>query len=619
MTGTDDDLSRSGAIDPAAAAPVLSQQLGSARHNYGPVSKLSAAAGDVGSSVSLPEVRSYGLAPGRGIVHVDPAGPATIVDGGAQSLADMAAFGALPSTSPILYAGDMNATTARRDAVAGANLVVGDSNRRREFLPQSTQQDLGATLGQSQPLPTGAAVINPFPAAGVNGQTVSVLDGARYLQAPSIPGELQFPENGPIAAFDGDTSTAWVADRLVAPSQRWIEVGFNAPRDVPYVDVDPLSDAHGVVTEVDVNGVRHAVGRGFTRIRVNLHHVSRLRVTIDHVDQPKVGLGGPGGFREIRIPGFHVHQLLRPPVLIGRDLAGTDLRHDSLSYVFERTTGDDPFRRNPYGTATVLNDPQDRGDAEAQIDRLVFAPAARSYSVQAWVYPAVTAADSTLDRMAGYKGPERFDSSSRFQDQPAYRASSAFSRQAGRGLDRPVGAGRGAGPVDLVDHAAPAARVERAADAVQPSSSPADAGPDQLARGIERPLAVGADGTVALAGPVTARSFRVTVLRAAFPAGATAREQQVRAVGIGAVVGRGPASRSRSRERSPARAVRDGGGVGLRAPRAAGAAGHGRRARRRPAAAAPPPAGAPPPACRWAPVSSGSPPSRARSASTCCA
>ena len=535
VTGTDDDLSRSGAIDPAAAAPVLSQQLGSARHNYGPVSKLPAAAGDVGSSVSLPEVRSYGLAPGRGIVHVDPAGPATIVDGGAQSLADMAAFGALPSTSPILYAGDMNATTARRDAVAGANLVVGDSNRRREFLPQSTQQDLGATLGQSQPLPTGAAVINPFPAAGVNGQTVSVLDGARYLQAPSIPGELQFPENGPIAAFDGDTSTAWVADRLVAPSQRWIEVGFNAPRDVPYVDVDPLSDAHGVVTEVDVNGVRHAVGRGFTRIRVNLHHVSRLRVTIDHVDQPKVGLGGPGGFREIRIPGFHVHQLLRPPVLIGRDLAGTDLRHDSLSYVFERTTGDDPFRRNPYGTATVLNDPQDRGDAEAQIDRLVFAPAARSYSVQAWVYPAVTAADSTLDRMAGYKGPERFDSSSRFQDQPAYRASSAFSGRPGAGWIGLWAPAEAPDPWISWTTPRPLRVVERAADAVHPARAPADAGADQLAGRIERPAHGRRGRNRRPAQPGHRAQLPRDVLRAAFPAGATAREQQARAVGIGSV------------------------------------------------------------------------------------
>ncbi|MGZ4259475.1 MAG: alpha-(1-_3)-arabinofuranosyltransferase domain-containing protein [Solirubrobacteraceae bacterium] len=535
VTGTDDDLSRSGAIDPAAAAPELTQQLGNATHSYGPVSKLPAAAGDVGPAVSLPEVRSYGLAPGRGIVHVDPTGPATIVDGGAQSLADMAAFGALPSTRPILYAGDMNATIARREAAAGANLVVGDSNRRREFLAQSTQQDLGATLGQNQPLVTGAAVINPFPATGASGQTVSVLDGARYLRAPSIPGELQFPENGPIAAFDGDTSTAWVADRLIAPSQRWIEVGFNAPRDVPYVDVDPLSDAHGVVTQVDVNGVRHAVGRGFTRIRVNLHHVSRLRVTIDHVDQPKVGLGGPGGFREVRIPGFHVQQLLRPPVLIGRDLAGTDLRHDSLSYVFERTTGDDPFRRNPYGTATVLNDPQDRGDAEAQIGRLVFAPAARSYSAQAWVYPAVNAADSTLDRLAGYTGPERFDSSSRFQDQPAYRASSAFSGRPGAGwigLWAPAEA-----PDPWISWTTPRP-LRLSSLRLTPSSRPVRR--PTLVRiswpgGSSGPLGVGADGTVALPSAVTARSFRVTVLRAAFPATATGRQRQARAVGIGSV------------------------------------------------------------------------------------
>jgi hypothetical protein len=535
VTGTDDDLSRSGAIDPAAAAPVLAQQLGSPTHSYGPVSKLPAATGDVGPAVSLPQVRSYGLAPGRGIVHVDPTGPAMIIDGGAPSLAALAAFGALPSTTPILYAGDMNEATARRQAAAGANLVVGDSNRRREFLPQSTQQDLGATLGQNQALATGAAVINPFPTAGANGQTVSVLDGARYLRAPSIPGELQFPENGPTAAFDGDTSTAWVADRLVAPSERWIEVGFNAPRDVPYVDVEPLSDAHGVVTEVDVNGVHHSVGRGFTRIKVNLHHVSRLRVTIDHVDQPKVGLGGPGGFREIRIPGFRVQQLLRPPVLIGRDLAGADLSHDGLSYVFERTTGDDPFRRNPYGTATVLNDPQDRGDAEAQIERLVFAPAARSYSVQAWVYPAVTAADSTLDRLAGYTGPERFDSSSRFQDQPAYRASSAFSGRAGAGwigLWAPAEA-----PDPWISWTTP--RPLRVSNLqLAPSSQPVRH--PTLVRvswpgGSSTPLAVGADGTVSLPSAVTARSFRVTILRAAFPAGATVREQQARAVGIGSV------------------------------------------------------------------------------------
>ena len=65
-------------------------------------------------------------------------------------------------------------------------------------------------------------------------------------------------------------------------------------------------------------------------------------------------------------------QSLRPPVL-GRALAGTDLRRDSLSYIFERTTGDDPFRRNPYGTSTLLDSAKERGDAERYIDRSIFA------------------------------------------------------------------------------------------------------------------------------------------------------------------------------------------------------------------------------------------------------
>ena len=535
VTGADDDISRSGAIDPAAAAPELGEQLGAAAREYGPVTSLPPAAGDVGSDVSLPQVRRYDVAPGRGIVHVDPSGAPTIVDGSAQSLADLAAFGALPSHSAVRYAGDLNAGSIRREAAAGADLVVGDSNRRREFVPQQTQQNVGPTLGVGDPIATGAAVINPFPAAGTDGQTVSVLQDARYVTAPSIPGQLQFPEDGPLAAFDGSTETAWVAERLAPVSDRWIEVGFDAPRDVPYVDVDPLSDAHGVVTEVDVNGIHHRVGRGFTRIPVNLHHVSRLRITIDHVVQPKVGLGGPGGFREIRIPGFHVHQLLRAPVVLGRDLAGADLRHDSVSYLFERTTGDDPFRRNPFGTTTVLDNPQVRGDSETQVDRLVFAPAARDYTVQAWVYPAVTARDSVLDRLAGYRGPDRFDSSARFQDQPAYRASSAFHGRGGAGwigLWAPPDA-----PAPWISWTTP--RPLRISSLrLTPSSEPVRRPTVvQLSwpGGSSGPLRVGREGSLTMPTPIRASSFRLTVLDAAFPAAATVRQRQARAVGIGAV------------------------------------------------------------------------------------
>ena len=254
-----------------------------------------------------------------------------------------------------------------------------------------------------------------------------MLQGARAITAPTNAGELQFPEHAPIAAFDGSLATSWVADRYLAISDRWIQITFNAPRDVRYVRVYPLSDSHGVVKEVDVNGVHSAVGLGWTTIRVNLHHVSTVRVTIDRVQQPKVGQGGPGGFREIVIPGVHVRQLLRPPVMVARALSQTSLTRNSITWVFERTTGDDPFKRNPYGTTTLLDNPEDRGDAEQDIDRLVFAPATRRYSARAWVYPAVGTSDSALDRLVGSKAGTRSTprAVSRISPRTAPRAPSA--------------------------------------------------------------------------------------------------------------------------------------------------------------------------------------------------
>jgi arabinofuranan 3-O-arabinosyltransferase len=536
ITGADDDISRSGSIDPSAAAGVLAGQgLGTPSAAYGPLKPHAVAAGDIGTGTSLPEVRRYDIPAGRGLVHVDPSGPATIVDGSAQSVADLAAFGALPARQPLLYAGDLSAAQLRGQAAAGSNLVVGDSNRRQEFLPESTVQNRGPVLSQTAAVPIGAAVINPFVNAGSPAQTVSLLQGARYLRAPTDTGALQFPEDAPIAAFDGKLSSAWVAGRNLPVADRWIEVGFNAPRDVPYVDVYPLDDSHETITDIDVSGVHHKVGAGWTRVPVHLHHVSSLRIQIDHLIQPKVGSAGAGGFREIRIPGFAVRQYLRPPVIIGRSLAGRDLSHDSLSYVFQRFTGDDPFRRNPFGVNTLEDNAQDRGDAETQIERLLFSPAARNYAVDAWVYPDTTAADATLDRMAGYRGPDRLNSSSRFENQPAYRASSAFDGSSGPGW---IGVwARPEAPAPWISwstaralrisrvHLTPSTLVVRRPTQVQVSWPGGSTGA----------LSVSAAGDVILPQAIRARSVRLTVLAVAWPHGASARQRASKAVGIGAV------------------------------------------------------------------------------------
>ena len=152
-----------------------------------------------------------------------------------------------------------------------------------------------------------------------------------------------------------------------------------------------------------------------------------MRITLVGVKQPQdTDLRGNGGLREIQIAGVHVRQSLRPPVLTAQALGGRDLSRVGLTYLFERTTADDPYRRDKQTGSPLLELAKNRADAEDQLDRVVFAPARAPTTSSAWVDPSVDAADSALDRLAGWRGPERFDSSGRFHDLPRHRASRAF-------------------------------------------------------------------------------------------------------------------------------------------------------------------------------------------------
>ena len=545
VSGSDDDLSRSGSIDPASAAAELAgQDLRVPSRRYGPEGSHPPRPGDLGAPVDLPQVRRFDLPTGRGIVHVAPRGPATIVDGSAPGLVDLAAFGALPERNPVFYAADLSAGQLRAQADDGAEIVVTDSNRRRQFIPQFAQQNFGPTLPENEDINKNAASTNPFTEYGADAQTVAALEGASYVRTPSSANAAQFPEHAPIAAFDRDPSTSWLADRLAPDSAWWVEIGLDEPRAVPYVDILPARGDRGIVRAVDVNGVASPVGRGWTRVRLDGSTVSSLRVSLTDVDQPEVGLGSGGGLREVRIPGVRAKELLRAPIVSGRALAGRDLSRVGLTYLFERTTGDTPFERDRYVADPTIGRFEDRGDPEIRLDRAVFAPAARAYSLDAWVQPALDAPDTGFDRLVGMDPRTSYDSSSRFHDLPRYRASGAFDRSpdsAWIGLwVRPVA------PLPWISW-----RTDRPRTVSHLRLTPARQAVRRPTRvrlswrgGSTPALSVAPDGGVVLPRPARARAFRLTILAARFPRDTAPRERANRGVGIASLAVSGlPAAR----------------------------------------------------------------------------
>ena len=430
LTATDDDRAISGAMPPAAAARTLAAQpgLGRADRLYGSQTAFASSADTVDPSVRLPEVRRYDT-PARGLVRIEPAAGPTLLDGSADGIADVAALHALPRSRPVFYAGDLSPATLRRDATRGATVFITDSNRRRAFVASRVRQNVGWTIPASEPFSADAALLDPFTTGGSDAQTVATFQGVRYVTAPYNPELAEFPEHRPFAALDGDPRTSWQADPTLDVSRRWLEVGFEHPRDVAYIDVLPdSSDPVARVTRLAIGGTTFSIHPGWNRLRVHLKRVDALRLLIDDLNTPHTNTGYAGGLAEVRIPGVRARELLRPPVLAERSLRGADLSRSSLNYVFERTTADLPLQRGPATARAVTRG--DRLEAEAAlvrqaqdpengITRTIDPPAVRAWTIEGLATVSPTAPDPALDGLAGTApSGASFDSSGRLGGGP---------------------------------------------------------------------------------------------------------------------------------------------------------------------------------------------------------
>ncbi|WP_027008215.1 alpha-(1-_3)-arabinofuranosyltransferase domain-containing protein [Conexibacter woesei] len=539
VLAADGDRAYSGEMPAADAVRALSG-LGKAVP-YGRTVTARGDAGSLGGDARVPQLQRIPLR-GNSTVQVLPRGSEQVVDGAADGIESMASFGALDPLRALAYGPDLGAAGIRSAERSGASFVVADGNRRRAFVAARSRGQTGPTLTAGNDISQDGTILDPFGAASEPGaaarETVAVYGGGiTDVTAPASPQVTQLPDQRPFAALDGDTTTAWIADRHLVPVRPDLTVTLDRPRDIQTIDLMPYGDSRGRVRAVTVNGRRFPVKSGWNRLSVNLRGARSVVVHLADVTRPRHGNAGAGGIRELWIPGIRATESLRPPTDVEDALRGTDIQHNAFSYILNRTTADVPYARGRYTGERGAGELRDATDPEAQLRRIVTPPAARNYKVSAWATVDPRTADSELDRLTGTPDLIHADSSSRFENRGRYRASGAFDAGGGRDWigqwipGRPAWVAWTAGRTETVRSFAlvPARAVVREPTKVA------------LSAGGRRVVAnVGSGGFVKLPRAVTGRRFRLDVLAAKFPAGTPARDRQRRAVGIGTISGVGP-------------------------------------------------------------------------------
>ncbi len=438
---------------------------------------------------------------GRGIVGVEPAGPATIVDGGAEGLAALAAFGALPERRPILYAGDL---TDERSCAARPPRRGGGGHRlepapalRPRVRPAEPRRDAARDRAAGRELRadrarsrSAAATPRPWPRS-MAPATCARPTRAACSSSPSTP---RSPPSTAISPRPGPpTATS-------CPSARWIEVGFDraARRAVRRARCRPGTRSGSSARSTSTASGRSS-GPGGTGSGWGWRTSRPLR---DHDHRGRPARGQPA--RRRRLSRDPDSRRADPPAAAAADdrrrgrwpaatsARGPELRvraHDRRRAVPARPPGRQPAARAGRPTARTPS---------ARSHRVVFAPARsllrawRRGCSRRWTRPTRTSTGSWAPGGSTGSTPR-----GAFDNQPRYRASSAFDGRPGTawvGIWAPPGAQR--------PYVAWRRRGRSTVSRLRLSPrSAADPPPDgragELANGRStRPLRVGPDGTV---------------------------------------------------------------------------------------------------------------------------
>jgi arabinofuranan 3-O-arabinosyltransferase len=398
----------------------------------------------------MPSLAVLAVTGARSPVRVESAARPVVVDGDGVGVADVADTGLLAGNPTLLYAGtlDVHGTARRVSLQPGATLVVTDTNRRQAFRWDQIGDVAGATLAAGQRYPTGANdhPLDIFPGAPADAQTTTEVTGVSSVTASSYGNPFQYlPEDRPVQAIDGDPDTAWQVGPFLDPRGQWWQVRLLAPLRAGAVTlVQPQVGRHDQwITAVTLrfdggSPLRVRLGPASRRptgqvVRFSPRTFRTLRVTIDATNlSPAETLAGgvsAVGLAEVELPGVRAHEQVVMPSDLLRRVGGGSV-HDRLMVVMTR------LRTVP---ATSRTDP------ETALDRVLWLPTARTFTLTGTARLHSTAPDHVVDALVGRPGTGAggvvADSSGRLQGDVADTASAALDGNPSTVWSSPLGDG----------------------------------------------------------------------------------------------------------------------------------------------------------------------------------
>jgi arabinofuranan 3-O-arabinosyltransferase len=351
------------------------------------------------------------------IVHAAPTHQPVLLAGDAEGIVDAIAAGIVDGRSLVLESGALDAKQLRQQLARDADLVLTDSNRRRnqQFFV-GVRDNNGYTERAGQDSSTDEFRLDPFPQSSDAARTVveqhgGTVDGTAYVT----------PTDRPSRAVDGNPRTAWLVSGNDVVGQR-LTIHADHEQTIDHVTLQqwPVGSGDRSIAEVTLRFDQgepvtalldaSSFAPGGQTISFPSRTAKDLSVEIAGVNVPSAQSRNGVGLAEVGFGDTRVTETVRLPLDL-TTRAGDAADGHRLDVVLSR----------------LRNDPTGRLDEELHLDRRFVLPDARSFRLSGTARVEPNAADQVIDDALGTTAPgTQFTSSTHLYGDADARASRAF-------------------------------------------------------------------------------------------------------------------------------------------------------------------------------------------------